>query len=208
MDVRCVYLVGFTWSCRLYHRHVPFSWSCRLYHRHVPFSWSCRLYHRHVPFSWSCRLYHRHVPFTWSCRLYHRHVPFTWSCRLYHRHVPFTWSCRLYHRNINVHFTASMINVVVTIYYILMGVEFNALIWSKTPAVQFFLVESINSVFCSVFLKVDQKSCFLTHTNAATHQIVNDGMHLNKHVMEEITGPRYKSLFSSHTHTQCSPQDS
>ena len=40
-------------------------------------------------------------------------------------------------------------------------------------------------------LEVEQKSCFLTYTNAATHQIVHEGMHLNRHVTEETTGPRY-----------------
>ncbi|XP_064390529.1 protein MTO1 homolog, mitochondrial-like [Halichondria panicea] len=40
-------------------------------------------------------------------------------------------------------------------------------------------------------LKIEQKSCYLTHTNQSTNQIVLDNMHLNRHVLEEVTGPRY-----------------
>ena len=40
-------------------------------------------------------------------------------------------------------------------------------------------------------IQVDQTACHLTHTNAATHQVVLDNMHLNRHVLEEVTGPRY-----------------
>ena len=35
-----------------------------------------------------------------------------------------------------------------------------------------------------------QVPCFLTQTNAATHKIVADNVHLNRHVLEEVTGPR------------------
>lgn len=41
------------------------------------------------------------------------------------------------------------------------------------------------------FAQVDQKYCHLTHTNNSTHQIILDNMHLNRHVQEEITGPRF-----------------
>jgi tRNA uridine 5-carboxymethylaminomethyl modification enzyme len=36
-----------------------------------------------------------------------------------------------------------------------------------------------------------QVPCFLTQTNAATHKIVADNLHLNRHILEEVTGPRY-----------------
>ena len=41
------------------------------------------------------------------------------------------------------------------------------------------------------FAQVDQEYCHLTHTNNSTHQIILDNMHLNRHVQEEITGPRF-----------------
>ena len=53
-------------------------------------------------------------------------------------------------------------------------------------------VMSFLDILCS---QVDQKSCFLTHTNAATHDIIHEGMHVNKHVMEETTGPRCAAAF-------------
>jgi tRNA uridine 5-carboxymethylaminomethyl modification enzyme len=40
-------------------------------------------------------------------------------------------------------------------------------------------------------IEVDQVLCYLTRTNAATHKIVTDNLHLNRHVLEEVTGPRY-----------------
>jgi tRNA uridine 5-carboxymethylaminomethyl modification enzyme len=39
-------------------------------------------------------------------------------------------------------------------------------------------------------IEVDQVLCYLTRTNAATHKIVTDNLHLNRHVLEEVTGPR------------------
>ena len=36
-----------------------------------------------------------------------------------------------------------------------------------------------------------QVPCHITHTNAQVHQIILDNMHLNRHVTEEVTGPRY-----------------
>lgn len=39
-------------------------------------------------------------------------------------------------------------------------------------------------------MQITQVPCYLTRTNAATHQIVIDNQHLNRHVLEEITGPR------------------
>lgn len=37
--------------------------------------------------------------------------------------------------------------------------------------------------------------CHLTHTNNFTNKIILGNMYLNHHIKEEITGPRYKSLF-------------
>ena len=37
----------------------------------------------------------------------------------------------------------------------------------------------------------DQLTCHLTYTNDAAHKILLDNMHLNRHVSEEVTGPRY-----------------
>ncbi|CAI8033049.1 Protein MTO1 homolog, mitochondrial [Geodia barretti] len=39
-----------------------------------------------------------------------------------------------------------------------------------------------------------QVPCFLTQTNAATHKIVADNLHLNRHILEEVTGPRSDSV--------------
>ncbi len=39
--------------------------------------------------------------------------------------------------------------------------------------------------------KVPHMPCYQTQTNDATHQIILDNMHLNRHVIEEVTGPRY-----------------
>ncbi len=38
--------------------------------------------------------------------------------------------------------------------------------------------------------QVDQVICHKAYTNAATHQIIRDNAHLNRHVLEEVTGPR------------------
>eukprot|EP00118_Oscarella_pearsei_P012195 m.87595 g.87595 ORF g.87595 m.87595 type:complete len:659 (+) comp36545_c0_seq35:41-2017(+) len=37
----------------------------------------------------------------------------------------------------------------------------------------------------------DQMPCFMTHTNQKTHEIVLDSLPLNRHVTEEVKGPRY-----------------
>lgn len=37
----------------------------------------------------------------------------------------------------------------------------------------------------------NQVVCHLTFTNAKLNRIVLDNMHLNRHVTEEVTGPRY-----------------
>ncbi|XP_065830946.1 protein MTO1 homolog, mitochondrial-like [Oscarella lobularis] len=37
----------------------------------------------------------------------------------------------------------------------------------------------------------DQLPCYMTHTNEKTHGIIRDSLHLNKHVREEVKGPRY-----------------
>ncbi|PSN46548.1 Protein MTO1 [Blattella germanica] len=37
----------------------------------------------------------------------------------------------------------------------------------------------------------DQLKCHLTFTNAAVNKIIMDNLHLNRHVTEEVTGPRY-----------------
>ncbi|XP_014246528.1 protein MTO1 homolog, mitochondrial [Cimex lectularius] len=37
----------------------------------------------------------------------------------------------------------------------------------------------------------DQSICYLTHTNPCMNKIILDNMHLNRHVKEEINGPRY-----------------
>lgn len=36
-----------------------------------------------------------------------------------------------------------------------------------------------------------QLPCFLTHTTDAIGKIIKDSLHLNRHVTEEINGPRY-----------------
>ena len=38
---------------------------------------------------------------------------------------------------------------------------------------------------------IPQLPCHMTHTNDKIHQIILDNMHQNRHVTEEITGPRY-----------------
>lgn len=44
----------------------------------------------------------------------------------------------------------------------------------------------------SVWIKSeDQVPCYLTYTNSKVNQIVCDNLHLNRHVQEEINGPRY-----------------
>uniref|UniRef100_A0A146M5L7 Protein MTO1, mitochondrial n=2 Tax=Lygus hesperus TaxID=30085 RepID=A0A146M5L7_LYGHE len=37
----------------------------------------------------------------------------------------------------------------------------------------------------------DQLMCYMTHTNPAVNSIIMDNMHVNRHVTEEINGPRY-----------------
>ncbi|XP_031351956.1 protein MTO1 homolog, mitochondrial-like [Photinus pyralis] len=37
----------------------------------------------------------------------------------------------------------------------------------------------------------DQKLCYITHTTAAIESIVKDNIHVNRHVREEVRGPRY-----------------
>ena len=37
----------------------------------------------------------------------------------------------------------------------------------------------------------DQLPCHITHTNDKVNQIILDNMHQNRHVTEEVTGPRY-----------------
>ncbi|KAI4460778.1 glucose inhibited division protein a [Holotrichia oblita] len=37
----------------------------------------------------------------------------------------------------------------------------------------------------------DQKLCYLTHTTTALEPIVKNNIHVNRHVKEEVTGPRY-----------------
>ncbi|XP_069669204.1 protein MTO1 homolog, mitochondrial isoform X2 [Periplaneta americana] len=37
----------------------------------------------------------------------------------------------------------------------------------------------------------DQLKCHLTFTNPAVNKIILDNLHVNRHVMEEVTGPRY-----------------
>ena len=36
-----------------------------------------------------------------------------------------------------------------------------------------------------------QLFCHLAYTNEKVHTIIKDNMHLNRHVIEEVTGPRY-----------------
>ena len=38
---------------------------------------------------------------------------------------------------------------------------------------------------------IRQLNCHMTHTNDKIHQIILDNMHQNRHVTEEVTGPRY-----------------
>jgi len=38
---------------------------------------------------------------------------------------------------------------------------------------------------------IPQLPCHMTHTNEKIHQIILDNMHQNRHVTEEVTGPRY-----------------
>ena len=35
-----------------------------------------------------------------------------------------------------------------------------------------------------------QVPCFLTQTNTSTHKVITENLHLNRHVLEEVTGPR------------------
>lgn len=44
----------------------------------------------------------------------------------------------------------------------------------------------------SVWLKnEDQLPCYLTYTNSKIIKIIKDSLHMNRHVIEEVTGPRY-----------------
>lgn len=44
----------------------------------------------------------------------------------------------------------------------------------------------------SVWIKSeDQLNCFMTFTNPQVDSIIRDNLHLNRHVTEELTGPRY-----------------
>ena len=45
-----------------------------------------------------------------------------------------------------------------------------------------------------VTLAGGQVPCHMTRTNPRTHQIITENQHLNRHVMEEITGPRWVEL--------------
>ena len=38
----------------------------------------------------------------------------------------------------------------------------------------------------------EQLQCHLTYTSERAHKIVAENMHLNRHVREEINGPRYR----------------
>ena len=45
-----------------------------------------------------------------------------------------------------------------------------------------------------VWLERENRSqipCHITHTNAQVHQMILENMHQNRHVTEEVTGPRY-----------------
>jgi tRNA uridine 5-carboxymethylaminomethyl modification enzyme len=37
----------------------------------------------------------------------------------------------------------------------------------------------------------DQLPCHMTYSNETVRQIIKDNLHLNRHVTEEVTGPRY-----------------
>ena len=52
----------------------------------------------------------------------------------------------------------------------------------------------ISKLYTHTHTQVKQVPCYLTHTNPATHRIILDNMHLNRHVLEEVTGPRSVSL--------------
>ena len=39
----------------------------------------------------------------------------------------------------------------------------------------------------------EQMHCHLTYTNEKAHKIIAENMHLNRHVREEINGPRYNA---------------
>ncbi|PNF36860.1 MTO1-like protein, mitochondrial [Cryptotermes secundus] len=44
----------------------------------------------------------------------------------------------------------------------------------------------------TVWIKAeDQLKCYLTYTNSAVHKIILDNLHVNRHVREEVRGPRY-----------------
>ncbi|KAJ4437799.1 Mitochondrial Translation Optimization [Periplaneta americana] len=43
----------------------------------------------------------------------------------------------------------------------------------------------------SLKMPEDQLKCHLTFTNPAVNKIILDNLHVNRHVMEEVTGPRY-----------------
>ena len=42
----------------------------------------------------------------------------------------------------------------------------------------------------------EQLECHLTYTDERAHKIIADNMHVNRHVREEVTGPRYKQKLS------------
>lgn len=47
-------------------------------------------------------------------------------------------------------------------------------------------------IFCMCLLQPeDQKLCYMTHTNSEVNGIILKNMHRNRHVKEEISGPRY-----------------
>lgn len=48
-----------------------------------------------------------------------------------------------------------------------------------------------DNVWLNREVKIPQMPCFLTHTNGRVHKIILENMDKNRHVTEEITGPRY-----------------
>ena len=43
----------------------------------------------------------------------------------------------------------------------------------------------------------EQMVCHLTYTNERAHKIIAENMHLNRHVREEINGPRYNESMNA-----------
>ena len=80
--------------------------------------------------------------------------------------------------------------------------NFNHLTHVLLCLVQYYNIEksSFNAVSASLvlFQPEDQLQCYLTSTNEEVDKVVMETMHLNRHVQQEVKGPRQVTLFCLH----------